>query len=210
MAVVVMNKVLLSLTAALLLSACGSGQPQPPLSEAPLAGMQLGGDFNLTDQTGKKRTNAEFKGKWRIVYFGYTSCPDVCTPDMQNLMGGLKLFTAQEPALAAKIQPIFITVDPKRDTPAVLSQFVRAFHNDLIGLTGSEAEIAAAAKEYAVIYSVEDGGKGDSYLVSHMQLPYLIDPDGNPIAVLPVNGPGSGAGAGRPENVANELAKWVR
>ena len=210
MAVAAMNKLIPPIFAALLLSACTSGPSQPPLAEAPLAGMTLGGSFTLTDHTGKKRSDAEFKGKWRIVYFGYTSCPDVCTPDMQNLMGGLKLYAAQQPELAAKIQPIFITVDPKRDTPAVLSQFVRAFHDNLIGLTGSEEEIAAAAKEFAVIYSVEDGGTDDSYLVSHMQLPYLIDPDGEPIAVLPVNAPGAGAGAGRPEEVANELAKWVR
>ncbi|HEV7233974.1 MAG TPA: SCO family protein, partial [Sphingorhabdus sp.] len=88
-----MNKsAVIALSAALLLAACDSRTAQPALSEAPLAGAAIGGDFTLTDQDGKKRTWAEFDGKYRIVYFGYTNCPDICTPDMQNLMAGLKAF----------------------------------------------------------------------------------------------------------------------
>jgi protein SCO1/2 len=155
-----MNKTsLFAASALLLLSACDSGPAQLPLSDAPLAGATNGGDFLLTDQDGQKRSFKEFDGKYRIVYFGYTYCPDICTPDMQNLMAGLKAFETKNPELAAKIQPIFITVDPARDTSAVLKQFVSAFHPRAIGLTGSDADIAEAAKKFAIYASRVDGSE---------------------------------------------------
>ena len=98
-----MNKTsLFALSALLLLSACDTGPAQAPLSEAPLAGATIGGDFLLTDQDGKKRRFKEFDGKFRIVYFGYTNCPDICTPDMQNLMAGLKSFETKSGYLVSK------------------------------------------------------------------------------------------------------------
>ena len=203
-----MNKNILA--AVLLLAACDSAADQPPLSTAPLAGATIGGDFTLTDQDGKKRTYAEFDGNYRIVYFGYTNCPDICTPDVQNLMAGLKTFEKDQPALAAKIQPIFITVDPQRDTPAVLKQFTNAFHPRLIGLTGSEADIAAAAKKFAVYHARVEGSRPDAYLMSHSQQPYLMAPDGKPLAILPADQPKTDANEGAPALVTAELAKWVR
>lgn len=194
----------------LLLAACDAAPVAPDLSTAPLAGAAIGGDFTLTDQDGKKRTYAEFDGQYRIVYFGYTNCPDICTPDVQNLMAGLKAFEKARPALAAKIQPIFITVDPQRDTPAVLKQFTSAFHPRLIGLTGSEAEIAAAAKKFAVYYARVEGSQPDAYLMSHSQQPYLMAPDGKPLAILPADQPNTDANEGAPDLVTAELAKWVR
>lgn len=206
-----MNKTaVFALSTALVLSACYAGPEQPPLSEAPLAGATIGGDFTLTDQDGKKRSYDEFDGKYRIVYFGYTNCPDICTPDVQNLMAGLKAFEKAAPDLAAKIQPIFITVDPARDTPAVLKQFTAAFHPRLIGLTGSEAEIAAAAKKFAVYHAKVEGSQPDAYLMSHSQQPYLMAPDGTPISILPADQPKTDANEGAPALVASELAKWVR
>lgn len=206
-----MNKtLLLALPAALLLSACNGEPAQPPLSAAPLAGAAIGGDFTLTDQDGKKRTWKEFDGQYRIVYFGYTNCPDICTPDMQNLMVGLKAFEKAKPELAARIQPIFITVDPKRDTPEVLKQFVSAFHVRAIGLTGTEAEIADAAKKFAVYASRVEGSSPDTYLMSHSQTPYLMVPDGKPLAILPADQPNTEANEGAPNLVEAELAKWVR
>ncbi len=207
-----MNKLYLAPLALLFLaSSCGQESAQPPLSQAPLAGAAIGGAFTLTDQDGKQRTWDEFKGKYRIVYFGYTNCPDICTPDTQNLMAGLKRFEKASPALAAKIQPMFITVDPVRDTPAVLKQFVSAFHPRLIGLTGNEKDIAAAAKKFAIYYQKVEGSAPDAYLVSHVQAPYLMDPDGKPLAILPAdetNTPDKNEGA--PELVEADLAKWVR
>lgn len=206
-----MNKTtFFALSAVLLIAGCDSGPTQPPLSAAPLAGAAIGGDFTLTDQDGKKRTWKEFEGKYRIVYFGYTNCPDICTPDMQNLMAGLKAFEKASPALAAKIQPIFITVDPKRDTPEVLKQFVSAFHPRAIGLTGSDAEIADATKKFAVYSSRVEGSAPDAYLMSHSQTPYLMAPDGKPLAILPADLPKTDANEGAPVLVEAELAKWVR
>ena len=153
-----MNKIVTLLITSLALTACNPSPSQPPLNTAPLYGGAIGGPFTLTDQDGKKRSYDEFAGKFRIVYFGYTMCPDICTPDMQNLMAGLTAFEKAHPKLAGKVQPLFITVDPARDTPAILKQFVSAFHPRLIGLTGSEAEIAADAK-YAYLYA-RDALKG--------------------------------------------------
>jgi protein SCO1/2 len=209
-----MNKFVSSCLILLALSACqpqdGAQIAQPDLKDAPLAGATIGGPFTLTDQDGKKRSYDEFKGKFRIVYFGYTMCPDICTPDMQQLMAGLTQFEKANPKLADKVQPIFITVDPARDKPPVLKQFVNAFHPRLIGLTGSEAEIAAVAKSFATTYQKVEGSTADSYLMSHLQLPYLMGPDGAPLALLPADKPDSEANEGTPEMVAAELAKWVR
>lgn len=206
-----MNKTtLITLSTALLLAACNSEPAQPPLSNAPLAGAAIGGDFTLTDQDGKKRTWKEFGGQYRIVYFGYTNCPDICTPDMQNLMLGLKAFEKVKPELAAKIQPIFITVDPKRDTPEVLKQFVGAFHPRAIGLTGTDAEIADATKKFAVYSSRVEGSSPESYLMSHSQTPYLMGPDGKPLAILPADQPKTDANEGAPDLVEADLTKWVR
>ena len=203
-----MNKNILA--AVLLLTACDNAPKQPPLSSAPLAGAAIGGDFTLTDQDGKQRTYAEFDGKYRIVYFGYTNCPDICTPDVQNLMAGLKSFEKTSPELARKIQPIFVTVDPQRDTSAVLKQFTSAFHPRLIGLTGSEVDIAAAAKKFAVYHARVEGSRPDAYLMSHSQQPYLMGPDGKPLAILPADQPKTDVNEGAPALVTAELAKWVR
>ena len=206
-----MNKTsLFAVSALLLLSACDSGPAPIPLSEAPLAGATIGGDFLLTDQDGNKRSFKEFDGKYRIVYFGYTNCPDICTPDMQNLMAGLKSFEKKYPELATKIQPIFITVDPARDTSLVLKQFVSAFHPRAIGLTGTDSEIAEAAKKFAIYSSRVDGSSPENYLMSHSQTPYLMGPKGEPLAIMPADVPNTDANEGAPDLVEAELAKWVR
>jgi len=206
-----MNKTpLFALSALLFMSACDSAPSQTPLSEAPLAGATIGGDFNLTDQDGKKRSFKEFDGSYRIVYFGYTNCPDICTPDMQNLMAGLKAFEKKNPELASKIQPIFITVDPSRDTSAVLKQFVSAFHPRAIGLTGTDAEIAETAKKFAIYSSRVEGSSPESYLMSHSQTPYLMGPKGEPLAIMPADVPNTDINEGAPDLVEAELAKWVR
>lgn len=210
MAGAAMNKNVTTLIVALALTACGQANEQVPLSQAPLAGAAIGGPFTLIDQDGKQRRYAEFDGKYRIIYFGYTNCPDICTPDMQHMMAGLAQFEKANPKLAGKVQPIFITVDPQRDTPAVLKQFVTAFHPRLIGLTGSEEAIAGAAKSFAVHYERVEGSSPDAYLMSHSQTPFLMGPDGKPLALMPADTPNTEANEGDPKLVAAELAKWVR
>jgi protein SCO1/2 len=195
-----MNNPVRPLLAALLLglAACNS----QPAAEPPLAGARLGGPFTLTDQNGRQISDTAFAGKYRIVYFGYTFCPDVCPTSLQHLMKGLKLFTADAPGLAEKIQPIFITVDPARDTPAVMQQYVAAFDPRLIGLTGSEAQIAEVAKRYGVFYQRAENAGSSDYLMDHMSQAILFDPDGKPLALLPQEQDGPA--------IAAELAKWVR
>ena len=203
----------LAIALPLLLSACG--QEQAPFADAPLYGATIGGEFALSDQNGKKRTYSEFDGQYRIVYFGYTSCPDICSPDMQNLMAGLIAYEQDEPELAGKIQPMFITVDPKRDTPDILDQFVQSFHPRLLGLRGDEDQTAEVAKKFAVIYNiVEPEDKSldadNNYLVAHTQNAYLMGEDGKPLALLPLDDTETDNNEGDPKLVQAELAKWVR
>lgn len=191
------------LAAMLMLAGCNSAPDDTSSAEAPLAGARIGGPFSLTDQDGKTVTDKDFEGKYRIVYFGYTFCPDVCPVDVQKLMQGFKLFEKEQPERAAKIQPIFISVDPTRDTPEVLKQFTGNFHPRLIGLTGSPDAIAAVAKDYAVYFRKADGkDTGPDYLVDHSRQTYLMGPDGGPIALVPLDG--------QPQEIAAVLEQWVR
>jgi protein SCO1/2 len=171
-------------------------------AEPPLAGAQIGGTFTLTNQDGVRMSEDEFKGKYRIIYFGYSYCPDVCPIDLSNLMLGLKLAEKGDPALAEKVQPIFISVDPERDTPAVLKQYVSAFHPRLIGLTGTPEEIAAVAKKYLIIYDIRKDEGSSEYLVDHSRQAYLFGPEGEPLALLPIDG--------TPEDIADEINRWVK
>ncbi|MFM6933110.1 MAG: SCO family protein [Novosphingobium sp.] len=198
----------IALPFALLLAACGSsanGPAQPDLSTAPLAGARIGADFALTGSDGKIVRWTDFKGKWRVVYFGYTFCPDACPMDMTVLSQGLQKYAEKNPALAAKIQPIFITIDPERDDKARVGEFGAAFKPAVIGLTGSRADIDAAAKAFAVYHAKGEEVPG-GYLMDHSRGANLFDPDGKPIAVLPID---KGLKEG-PAWVAAELQQWVR
>jgi protein SCO1/2 len=186
-----------ALLIALALGACSS-----PSSPPPLEGASMGGPFTLTDQNGRRVSDRDFAGKYRLIYFGYTYCPDVCPVDMQVIGAGLRRFEAENPAGAARVQPIFISVDPARDTPAVLRQFVAAFHPRMIGLTGSEAEIAQVAREYRIFYERGDPSAGGGYMVNHTRMAVLYGPEGQPIAMIPHDQ--------GPDGVAAELGRWVR
>ena len=150
-----------------------------------MTGSTLGGAFSLVDQDGRPVTDADFKGKYRLMYFGYTFCPDVCPTDVAYLGKGLKAFEASHPDRAARVQPIFITVDPGRDDPTALKAFVSAFHPRLIGLTGSEAQIEAAKKAFGIYSKKVATSDPENYLVDHFAVFYLFGPDGAPIAFLP-------------------------
>src|SRR3954452_21542461 len=123
-------KMLLALLLALAPIACGKA-PEPPL-----AGAAVGGPFTLVDQNGRTVTDRDFAGRYRIVYFGFAHCPDVCPTDLQKIGEGLSRFEKKDPERGARVQPIFITVDPERDRPAELKPWVAAFHPRLVGLTG--------------------------------------------------------------------------
>jgi protein SCO1/2 len=182
----------------LFLFACG----QSPSGRAPLEGAKMGGAFALTGEDGKTVHESDFRGKYRLVYFGYTFCPDVCPVDVQKLMLGLKSFEKKDAARAGKIQPLFITVDPERDTPAALRSFTDAFHPRLIGLTGSPAAIGEAARAYGVYYQKSPGTTPGAYLVDHSRAATLYGPDGAPIAFI--------RESGSPQEIARELGRWVK
>ncbi|PZU58244.1 MAG: SCO family protein [Sphingobium sp.] len=206
----VMNKALIFLLSPLLLglAACGGGQQA---EQGALAGARIGGPFTLTDQDGRKRSWDSFRGQYRLVYFGYTYCPDVCPVDLQHIMQAFARFEKQSPALAAKVQPIFITLDPERDAPPVLKTYVAAFHPRLIGLTGTPDEIAKVARDFVVIYGKADEKGPKDYLVSHSRTPYLFGPDGAPIALVPVDDPGTAdKDEGGPDAVLAALDHWVK
>lgn len=185
-----------------LVAGCGSGSPAA--EKPPLAGATIGGPFELVDSQGKTVRWSDFDGRYRIVYFGYAFCPDVCPYDVQRMIKGYNRFKQEEPALAAQVQPLFITIDPARDTPAKVGEFARAFSPDLIGLTGSAEQIDKAAKAFAVYYAKGTSGPdGEGYLMDHSRTALLMGRKGEPIALLPVETADQG------EAVASVLSQWV-
>jgi protein SCO1 len=181
------------------LTACG-GQPDP--GPPPLEGARMGGAFSLVNQDGKTVTDADFAGKYRLIYFGFTFCPDVCPVDVQLMGAGLRRFEAMDKARADKVVPIFISVDPARDTPAVLKQFLSNFHPRMVGLTGSVEQIDEVAQRYGVAFMRQKPNADGAYLVDHARMIVLYGPEGAPIAIMP-QGPDDQA-------IANELARWVK
>ena len=188
----------------LLLAGCSPDQAATSATaEPPLAGARMGGAFNLTDQDGRAVTDRSFPGKWRVMYFGYTFCPDVCPVDAQKIGAGLRAFEARDAVAGAKVVPVFVTVDPERDTPVVLKQFVANFHPRMVGLTGNPQAIAAVAKAYGTYYHKgEPTPDGGGYMMDHSRQAVLFDPQGRPIAILPLEK--------EPADIAAELARWVR
>jgi protein SCO1/2 len=150
------------------------------LPSMPSVGKALvGGPFELVDHTGKTVTDKDFRGRFMLVYFGFTLCPDVCPSGLQVMAAALD----QVGAKAEKIVPLFITVDPERDTPAQMAQYVASFHPRLIGLSGSPEQIAAAEKAYRVYAKkVTDDKSSAGYTFDHTSLMYLMDPKGDYVA----------------------------
>jgi protein SCO1/2 len=183
---------------ALFLTACSPAATEAP----PLQGASIGGPFTLTDQDGRQVRDSDFHGKYRLVYFGFSYCPDVCPVDLQSIGQALRQLEKSDPAIAAKIQPIFISVDPARDTPAVLKQFVGAFHPRLIGLTGTPEQIAEMAKRHGVYYARQGDPAAKEYMVDHSRIALLFGPTGEPISIVPHE---KGA-----EAIAAELKHWVK
>ncbi len=151
------------------------------LSGGTPAGISVGGPFTLVSGEGKTVTEKDYRGRYLLVYFGYTFCPDICPTTLNAVGEALDKIGPK----ASKVQPLFITVDPKRDTPAVVRQFAAAFGPRVVGLTGSAEQIAAVAKAYRVYYAEHRTGKGaDDYTMDHSSVLYLMGPDGRFIAPI--------------------------
>jgi cytochrome oxidase Cu insertion factor (SCO1/SenC/PrrC family) len=146
----------------------------------------VGGPFALIDHTGKPRTDADFRGGLMLVYFGFTYCPDICPTDLQSIGLAIEKLGPH----GDSVQPLFITVDPERDTAAHLADYVPLFHPRLIGLTGDAAAIRRATDAYKVYYAKVPNQNGDDYTVDHTAFIYLMDAAGKYLGFFP---PGTNA-----------------
>jgi protein SCO1/2 len=138
----------------------------------------LGGPFSLTDQNQMLRTEKDFLGKYTLVFFGYTYCPDVCPATLAVMAAALDKMGSR----ADRVAPLFITVDPKRDTPDKMKSYLSSFGPRFVGLTGSPSDIAKVAKEYRVYYKEHPAENGGEYTVDHSGVVYLMDPNGQFLA----------------------------
>jgi protein SCO1/2 len=142
----------------------------------------VGGPFSLVDQAGKPVTDKDFRGRYMLVFFGYTNCPDICPAGLQVMSAALEKLGHR----ADDVVPIMITLDPDHDTPQKLASYVKSFSPRLIGLTGSDSEIAAAAKSYRVYYQkVPDEQDPKQYSIDHSAIFYLMGKDGKLLAPIP-------------------------
>lgn len=158
----------------------------------------IGGPFTLTDGNGKQVTDQDFRGKYMLVFFGFTFCPDICPTTLNMVSDALDRLGPK----ADKIAPLFITVDPKRDTPAVVKQYAAAFGPRIVGLTGTPEQIKAVAKAYRVYYAEHRTGEGPGdYSMDHSSVMYLMGPNGTFVA--PLRAEQSGA------DIAATLAKLM-
>ncbi len=161
----------LFLSLAMLLAACS--EPKLFVS-TDLSMVDWGKDFSLTDHNGQARRLADFRGKAVVLFFGYTQCPDVCPTTLSTMRDAMKLLGED----AKRVQVLFVTVDPARDTPALLAQYVPAFDSGFLGLYGDEKTIAALAKDFKVFYAKQPGSTPGSYSIDHSTGSYAFDPQG--------------------------------
>ena len=173
----------LSLLLSVPLQAASAAQSEPAPPELPEFPVSFGGPFTLVDHLGMPRSDADFQGGFLLIYFGYTYCPDICPTNLQTMTEALDLLGDK----ADRVQPLFISVDPGRDTVAVLKDYVPHFHPRLVGLTGSEQQVRAAAKAYRIHRSkvVMADAAADEYLVNHSSITYLMGPDGKFVTLFP-------------------------
>lgn len=162
------------LTLALCLALAGCADTKPQFASADITAADYGKDFALTDHTGKPRTLADFRGKAVVMFFGYTQCPDVCPTTMTGMNEVMKLLGED----AKKVQVLFVTVDPERDTPQLLAQYVPAFHPSFIGLYSDAQTIARTAQSFRVFYQKQPGSSATTYTVDHTAGSYVFDPQG--------------------------------
>lgn len=158
----------------------------------------VGGPFTLTDHTGKRVTDQDYKGRYMLVLFGFTFCPDVCPSGLQVMSAALDKLGSK----ATRVTPLFISIDPERDTPEVLAKYVPSFHPRLVGLTGTLPEIDAVARAYRVYYKkAKDEKSTAAYTMDHSALIYLMGPDGSYVTHF--------THATSPDAMAERLAKLL-
>jgi protein SCO1/2 len=168
--------------------------PQPPAFRATdITGAEFARDFRLIDHNGQARTLADFRGKAVALFFGYTHCPDVCPTTLSDFATALQLLGPQ----AARVQVIFVTVDPERDKPELLREFVPAFNPGFLGMYSDPDTLRELAKEYKVIYQKTSAKAADDYLIDHSAGTYVYDPQGKLRLLMPYGS--------SPEAIAQDL-----
>ena len=162
------------LAAVLAASLLGCSPDAPKFKSSDVTGASFGRDFALTDATGKARKLADFRGKAVVIFFGYTQCPDVCPTTLAALAETMKQLGPD----ADRVQVLFVTVDPARDTPALLAQYVPAFDPRFLGLYGDDEATQKVAREFKIIYQKQPGSTPDTYTMDHSAGTYIFDPQG--------------------------------
>jgi protein SCO1/2 len=167
-----------------------------PVAQVTASGVAaIGGPFTLVATNGENVSDQAYRGKWLLIFFGYTFCPDACPTALNNISVALEKLGSD----ADKLQPLFVTVDPQRDTHEVMGDYLKSFDSRIIGLTGTQDQIDSVVKEYRVYVAQQKSESGgDDYLVSHSAYIYLLDPQGKFVNVI------QGGAAGE------EIAVWLR
>jgi protein SCO1/2 len=190
-----MSRLLAALALAMIVAGPAFGKDKPAFP------VKFGGAFELVDHSGQIRRDRDFHGRFLLITFGYTHCPDICPTTLQSIAETLESLGP----LARHLNAAFVSVDPHRDRPAALADYVNAFHPQLIGLTGSEAQIASVAKRYKLhrrkVVTADSTDDGD-YLVDHGSLTFLMGPDGAFVTLFPFNTP--------PERMVSTVRKYLR
>ena len=175
------------------LNACQPAPPPPTFQATDITGAAFARDFRLTDHNGQVRTLADFRGKVVAVFFGYTHCPDVCPTTLSDFARALESLGPQD----ERVQVIFVTVDPQRDTAELLKAFVPAFNPGFLGMVGDESTLRQMAKEYKVVYQKTSVKGVDDYLIDHSAGTYVYDPQGRLRLLMPYGS--------SPEAIAQDL-----
>lgn len=172
------------------------GASKPGLVRLP-PGTELGGPFSLVDHDGRAVTDSSYAGKFMLIFFGFTHCPDVCPTELSIMATALDDLGTD----AERVQPLLVSIDPARDTPAALKQYVASFHPRIIGLTGSDDQVAAAAKAFRVYYAKGPAAADGGYNMDHTAFTYLMGPDGKIRSVF--------RGGASPETIAGEIKRQL-
>ncbi|WP_235914103.1 SCO family protein [Curvivirga aplysinae] len=164
--------------------------------------VELGGPFNLIDEAGKPVTEKDFAGKYMLIYFGFTYCPDVCPTDLAVMGEAMAMMEDEDDDKASRITPIFITIDPERDVPDAIAEYTDHFHERMVGLTGELPEIAKTAKAYRVYFNKEEPDEDGDYVMSHSAFTYLMDPNGEFVTMF--------KHGSKPEQMAKDVLALVQ
>jgi protein SCO1/2 len=191
-----MRAIVAVIAAAMLLAACSP--EAPTFKGADITGASFGRELALADHHGKPRTLADFRGKAVVIFFGFTQCPDVCPTALSALAEAMRRLGPD----AARVQVLFVTIDPERDTADLLSRYVPSFHPSFLGLRGDAEATARVAKEFKVLYQKVPGQTPDTYTMDHSAGLYLLDPQGR-LRVFESHGQGA-------EAIAHDLAQLLR